>query len=63
MWNEVDEPRGCYVQSEVTQKEKKQSMYINLYMESRKIVMMNLFARKEWDKDIENKLVDTVGDG
>ena len=36
------------IQSEVSQKEKKQSMYINTYMESREIAVMNLFAGKEW---------------
>ena len=35
-------------------------------MESRKMVLMNLFAGKIWryrDADIENGLVDTVGEG
>ena len=36
-----------------------------MYMESRKIVLMSLFAEKEWRHilSIENGLVDTVGDG
>ena len=33
-----------------------------MYMESRKMVLMNLFARKEWDTGIEDGLVDTVGE-
>ena len=32
-------------------------------MESRKIILMNLFAGKEWSKDVEERLVDTVGEG
>jgi hypothetical protein len=32
-------------------------------MESRKVVLMNLFAGQPGDADIENTLVDTVGEG
>ena len=32
-----------------------------MYMESRKIVLMNLFARKKWIHRLENRLVDTTG--
>ena len=32
-------------------------------MESRKIVLMNLFARKEWIHRLENRLVDTTEEG
>ena len=32
-------------------------------MESRKIISMNLFVRKNGNADIENRLVDTVGEG
>ena len=31
-------------------------------MESRKVVLMNLFARQQWRRRLENRLVDTVGD-
>ena len=38
--------------------------YFNIYMESRKMVLMNLFTGQEQrDIDIKNKLVSTVGDG
>ena len=32
-------------------------------MESRKMVLMNLYARKTGDADIEKRFVDTVGEG
>lgn len=32
-------------------------------MESRKMILMNLFARKEWRQRCREWLVDTVGDG
>ena len=32
-------------------------------MESRKMVLMNLFARKKGDANIEKRLVDTVREG
>ena len=32
-------------------------------MESRKMVLMNLFTEKKWRPDVENELVDTVGEG
>ena len=32
-------------------------------MESRKMVLMNLFAGQEWDSDIESRLMDTAGAG
>ena len=32
-------------------------------MESRKMVLMNLFAGQPGDADIENRLMDTVGEG
>ena len=32
-------------------------------MESRKMVLMNLFAAPQWDTDIENRLLDIVGEG
>ena len=52
MCNEVDEPIACYVQSEVSQKEKKQSMYINIYMEPRKIVMINPICSERMETKI-----------
>ena len=32
-------------------------------MESRKIVLMNLFTEKKWRVEVENGLVDTAGKG
>ena len=51
------------IQSKVRQKQK--SIYIlkYIYMESRKMVLMNLFTEKKWRPDVENELVDTVGEG
>ena len=34
-----------------------------IYMESRKMVLMNLFAGSSGDEDIENRLVDILGEG
>ena len=34
-----------------------------MYMESRKLVLMNLSAVQWWDADIGNRLVDIVGEG
>ena len=39
----------------------KQVSYINTYMESRKVVLMNLSARQQW-RQTENRPVDTVAD-
>ena len=47
--------------SEVSQKKKNKYrvlMYTYIYMESRKMVLMNLFAGQQWKYDIENRLVD-----
>ena len=34
-----------------------------MYMESRKIILMNLFTEKIWRAEVENGLVDTEGKG
>ena len=40
---------GPIIQSEVSQKEKdKYCILTHIYMESRKTVLMNLFARQQW---------------
>ena len=36
------------IQSEVSQKEKNKLSYINTYMDSRRMVMTNLFAEQQW---------------
>ena len=35
-------------QSEVSQKEKNKYCVLNIYMVSRKMLLMNLFARQQW---------------
>ena len=48
------------IQSEVSQKEKDKYhilTYIYIYMESRNMLPMNLFAGQQW-KNIENRLMD-----
>ena len=59
------------IQSEVSQKEKKNIVYQHIYMESRKMAVMNLQRRlmnlegSNGDADIDNRLMDTArkGDG
>ena len=49
------------IQSEVSQKEKEKYhvlTYIYIYMESRNMLPMNLFAGQQW-KNIENRLMET----
>ena len=51
------------IQSEVSQKEKHQNIYLCIYMEFRKMVMMTLYARRKRDADVQNSLLDSVGEG
>ena len=52
------------IQSEVSQEEKNKYHILMHNMESRKIVLMKLFARKkEQRNNIEDRLVDTEGEG
>ena len=44
--NEVDEPTAYY--AEWTKEEKKNIIYWRIYMESRKTVLINLFAKQQW---------------
>ena len=53
----MDESRAYYTKSE------RQISYINVYMESRKMVPMHQRAGSNGDANIENGLVDTVGKG
>ena len=46
------------IQSEVSQKERKT---YHIYMESRKVVLMNLYAGQQWRLRLEKGFVDTVG--
>ena len=50
--------------SEVSQKEKnKYYILMHICIESRKIVLMTLLYGRNGDADVENKLVDTAGEG
>ena len=59
----MDEPRTHYIQSEVGQKKKKIYINVDIYIESRKMVLMNLFAGKEWRCRFIEWTVNTVGKG
>ena len=50
----------CIMENEVGQREKNK-YHILMYMKSRKIVLMKLFARKKIT-EVENRLVDTVSE-
>ena len=43
--SDVDEPRACYTE---WSQEEKNTIYYHIHMESRKMVLMNMFAGKEW---------------
>ena len=61
--NEVDETRAYYTEWSKLEREK-QILYVNgIYMESRKKVLMTYLEGSSGDTDIENRLVDTVGEG
>ena len=61
MWMKLE----LAIQNEISQKEKnKYRILRHIYMESRKMVLMNLFSWQEKrDSDIENRFMDTVGTG
>ena len=48
------------IQSEGSQKEKDR-FYTNIYMESRKMIVMNLFAGQQWRNRHRDRLMDTGG--
>ena len=56
--NKVDEPQAYY--TEWSQSEREKQIYSCICMESRKMVMMNLFARQQW-RCRENGLVHRWG--
>ena len=51
------------IQSKISHKEKDKYHILNTYMESRKVVLMNLYQGSNRDADLKNRLVDTVGEG
>lgn len=56
----MNEPRACYTESSKSE-ENKYHVY-SIYMESRKMLFMYVFARNG-DTDVENGLVGTTGEG
>ena len=46
------------IQSEVSQKRKINTVYEHIYMESRKMLLIKLFARQHKETNIENKFMD-----
>ena len=42
--HEVEEPRAYYTEWSKSEKEKKNIVYEHIYMESRRMILMNLFA-------------------
>ena len=60
-WTQVDEPRAI-IQSEISQKGENKYILMHIYG-IYKMVLMNLFARQQWDIDIENGFVDIAGEG
>ena len=46
--SEVDEPRACFTEWSKSEREKQNTVYWRIYMESRKMALMNLFLGKEW---------------
>ena len=48
------------IHSKVSQKEKNKYYILSIYMEYRKMVLINLLQGRNRDTDIENGLVDTV---
>ena len=48
----------------MSQKQKtKYHILMHIYMESKKIILMNLFADSNGDTDVDKRLVDTMGKG
>ena len=50
------------IQSKLSYKEKNK-YHISTHVESRKMVLMNLFARQEWRCSYRKQTVDTAGEG
>ena len=50
------------IQSEVSHKKKNKYCTLMFYLESRKLVQMTLFAKRNRNKDIENKCMDSNGE-
>ena len=51
------------IQSAVSQKEKNKNHVLTIYMESRKMYSWTYLQGRNRDPDIENRLMDTVGEG
>ena len=60
---EVDEPRACYMEWSKSEREK-QISYINAYMWNLETQYWWIYSQgRNGDADVENGLVDTVGEG
>ena len=59
-WAEVDEPAACNAEWSKSEREN-QILYIYVYMESRKMALINLVKGRK--RDTENRFVDTMGEG
>ena len=46
--SEADEPQACFTESGKSEREKYCIFSTNIYMESKKKVLMNLFTEKKW---------------
>ena len=57
----MDGPRDCYIEWNV--RKRKTNIYEWIYMESRKVVLMNHFPGRNGDGDIKEGLVDTEEEG
>ena len=57
-WSDVDEPRACHTEWS----KKKQILYVKcIYIESRKMALVNLIADRSWGADVENRLMEMGG--
>ena len=56
----MDKTRACYTEWSKSEREKQIYWHIHGI---KKIILMNLLQRRNGDTDVENQLVDTVGEG
>ena len=57
--SEADEPQACFTEWSKSEREKYCIFFTNIYMESKKKVLMNLFTEKKWRSRWREGLVDT----
>ena len=61
--NKVDEPRAHYIEWSQVKSERERQSYINAYIWNLERVPMNLLTFAGSNGDIENRLLDTIGEG